>query len=247
MIMAISTMQKFIGIFDISIIILFLIAILIGILVGFFRMVIKVANVLCGFIFSLVFASKFSKVIGIFIRKPIYKHYYNKVASSKALSSIDETGDAQAEFVKALDNYNLPHAISKFIAKHYAPDNAADIKDSICSSIASGITKVILTVIAFFILWIGLSILFFILRKMVDGFRENKGFRIVDGTLGVILALLLCFVLVELLMYGFTYADSGKLYNFLSRDMRLETHKGIPIARWFYNKNLVRGFMDMIF
>ena len=247
MILALSSMQRFLGIIDISVIVLFLVAILIGSLVGFFKVILKIANVVCGFIFSLVFAERFSRFIGIFIRKPIYNHFYDKVANSKALSSVDESGDAKEQLAEVLSNYGLPKMLAKFISKYYSPSDASDVKHAICNSMASGITKVILTVIAFFILWIGLTIIFFILKKTIDRLRKNEGFKWFDGIMGALLMMFIFFIVIEIVFYIFTFVDSGKVYNFFRLDMRLGTHKGMPLARWFYEKNLIIAFMDMFF
>lgn len=247
MIFALASIQRFIGIMDISVIILFLVAILIGALIGFFKVILKIANVLCGFIFSLVFAERFSRFLGLFLRKPIYNHFYSKVSNSSALSGVDETGDAKEQLADVLSNYGLPKVLSKFISKYYSPSDASNVKHAICNSMASGITKVILTVLAFFILWIGLTIIFFILKKTIDGLRKNEGFRWFDGIMGSILMVFIFFVIIEIIFFVFTFADSGKIYNFFELDMRLGSHKGFPLARWFYEKNLVKAFMDMFF
>lgn len=246
MVLGLEQMQKYIGVFDLTIIGIFILMLLFGALIGFFRIALKVANTLCGFIFSVVFASKFANVLGWFFRKPLYNHYYKKIAASKALSETTSDNPQEA-LAEVLHNYGLPKMFAKYIANRYPADGASDVKESICNSFANGITKVILTIMAFFVLWIGLSIIFFIFKKLIEKFRENHSFKVFDGILGAILGLILAFVIVEIMMFTIDKVASGSFAEFVARDLRIEKSNGFPLARWFVEKNLISAFIDMFF
>lgn len=248
MLLSLISMQKYIGVFDLIIIGLLLVFLAIGILVGFFRIALKVANFVFGFFFSAVFASKFATFLGVFIRKPIYKHFYAKVGASKAMSSITEGMTANEALADVLKNYGLQKSIANYIAKNFKFKEADDVRHAICSAMASGITRFILIIISFFVLWIGLSVLFFFVRKFIVDLRENTGFKVFDGILGAILAIFLWFIFTEIMMFVVSLSSvNNSVALFVGRDMRLSTYRGFGLARWFYNKNLLKAFWDMIF
>ena len=244
----ILSLRDFIGYLDIAVILLLILSLIIGFLVGFARIVIKIANWVCGILISLIFCSRFAKVLGLLFRKPIYNHFYNKVSSSETIQNITSETTAQEGLQSALHDLGLPSWLAKFISKSFSGEAIGDVADTICDTIAKGITNAILMIMSFLILWIGISIIILLIKLHIEDLRENRGFRIVDGIFGSILGIIIMFMTLEIIFYIFTLADaSDSFMNFLNIDMRLESGKGFGLARWFYKRNFIKAFLDLFF
>lgn len=241
-------MQSFIGYIDISIILIVLIMLFIGWHFGFFNKLLKIANWLCGLIFSFVFCTKFADFLSLFMKEPIYNHFYNKVWSSDMLQNLTSEADAQSQVQAILQDSGVPKFLAKFFAKKITIDDVSLFKEQIAAGFGNSVSRIILVVLSFVILFIGITIIIFILKKILQAFRENKGFRIADGILGVIFYAALSFVVITILMAiarGLGNIDS--IYSFFNKDMRLESLSGVPIARYFYTKNLLINLINLIF
>lgn len=242
-------MQSVVGYFDIGIIVIFLIMLFIGWHFGFFNKLLKIANWFCGLIFSFIFCTKFADFLALFMKKPIYNYFYNKASSNTVFDSITTEEEAQAAVSGVLNDCGLPKFLAKFFSKKITIDDMSSFKEQICSGIGNSISRAILIIISFIVLFIGTTIIFFILKKLVDAFRENKKFRVLDGILGVLFYAVLSFCLVTILM-AICYAlgsNTSSIYTFFNKDMRLESSSGVGIARYFYNKNLVVNLIKLIF
>lgn len=241
-------MQSFIGYIDIGIIVFALIMLIIGWKCGFLNVLLKIANFLCSLIMSFVLCPKFADFLGLFFKEPIYNHYYNKVWASEKLQALTSEADAQGQIQAVLQDSGVPKFIAKILSKQITVDDMETFKEQIASGFGNTVSKIILTVIAFFVLLIGLTIIFFILKKILNKFRENKAFKYIDGTLGLIFYTVLAFAIVTILMaiaHGIANIDS--VNAFFIKDMRLETGGGVPIARYFYEKNLLINIINLLF
>lgn len=244
----ILSLRNYIGYLDIAVIIFLILGLLIGFLVGFARIVIKFANWISGILISLVFCSRFATVLGYLFKKPLYHHFYNKVASSDTIKALTDETTAQEGLKMALHELGLPNWLAKFISQGFSSDAIDSAADVICDTIASGITKSILYIMSFLILWIGVSVIILLIKIHIEDLRENRGFRIVDGIFGSILGIIIIFIVLEIGFYILTLADaSDKVMSFLETDLRLSSRKGVGLARWFYNKNWIKAFLDLFF
>jgi len=244
----ILSLQNYIGYLDIAVIILLILGLLIGFLIGFARILIKFANWVSGILISLVFCSKFAKILGYLFKKPLYNHFYNKVSSSDTIQTLTDETTAQEGLQSALHELGLPNWLAKFISSGFSSDAIDSAADAICDTIASGITKSILYIMSFLILWIGVTVVILLIKIHIEDLRENRGFRIVDGIFGSILGIIIMFIILEVGFYILTLADaSNKVMTFLETDLRLSSGKGFGLARWFYNKNWIKAFLDLFF
>ncbi|MGM9971952.1 MAG: CvpA family protein [Anaeroplasmataceae bacterium] len=236
-------MQKYIGILDLIIILLFILGMIIGCMYGFFRGALKIGNIVSGFLFSVVFAKPISKFLGLFLYDPLYNHYANKISGSSALDSL--TGSEN--MIDVMESAGIPRFIAKLIAGSINPETVENLKETIVYKASNTITNAILIVISFFILLIGTSIFLFIIRKFIEALRESKGFRIFDGILGFISSVVIVFCIVTIIFFVLTFFKSGSVYSFLNTDLRLESQKGFGLGRWFYSHNILRTIFDIIF
>ena len=242
------SMQSVIGYLDIIVIALLALSLLIGFLIGASRILIKIANWISGLLISLIFCSRFAKVLGVLFRKPIYNHFYKKLEASDTIQSITAETEASDGLSGALHDLGLPKWLANFISKGYDGESVDDIADSICDTIASGITKSILLILSFVILWVGVSIIILLIKIHIDDLRDNRGFRTVDGIFGMILGAIIIFMFLQVAFYVLTLIDSSSaVKNFLEKDLRLTTKKGFGLARWFYKKNWIKAFLDLFF
>ncbi len=242
--MILNAMQHFIGYFDIGIILLFIMAIVLGIIFGFFNGVLKIANFFFALAVSWMLAKPFSKLLGLFIRKPIKGHFYSKAYNSDTLSKLEESADPDDALKKELSNY--PKFIARYIRKIFKVEDGETIRSSIANSISSGITRIILIAIAFVVLLVLILITVAILKRTVVGLREEKrGFKIFDNIVGCLFNIALMFCIITIVVY--VCSKIGPANRFLIRDMRIESGKGIGIGRLFYKHNLLGNVLGLFF
>jgi uncharacterized membrane protein required for colicin V production len=244
----IFSIQKYIGILDIIVIVLLIVGLLLGFIIGFSRILIKIANWICGMFVSLILCAKFAKVLKWIFGDPIYNHFYKKVMNTESLQNLTGSETAQEGLAAVLKDLGIPGWLSKFISKGFSGESTASIAESISDTIASGITKAILLILSFVILWVGLSLIILLIKLHIEDLRENHTFMVIDGMLGSILGIIVMFFILEIVFYIVTLADaSNNVMNFLNRDMRLETYSGFGLARWFYSHNWIKAFLDLFF
>ncbi len=242
------SIQNYIGYIDIAIIILFLIGLMIGYLVGFGRILIKVASWFGGLIISLIFCNGFANLLNKLFGKGVYNHFYNKIGSSEAIKNLSEEATAKEGLNAALKEMGIPKFLRGMLSNNLSTDSIKSVADNICDAFASSITKIIFIIISFFILWIGVGLILFLIKLHVEDLRDYKWFRVVDGVFGVVVGFALVFVVIQILGYILTLADSvDAIMNFITKDMRLENKSGVPIARWFYANNWIKAFLNLFF
>lgn len=241
--------QKYFGFFDIIIILSFIGALILGYKKGFLEKFLNIANALCGFFAALVFSRGFAKVLSRWFYNPIYKKIFSNVQNSKGLANIQTIDNTQAGVKQALEQMGIPKFLSGIISKNVEMENIENIKTLIAKSISDVVTDVILVIIAFLFILIGVSLLVKVLKLLVKALRQSRGFKVADGILGVILYVFLDFVFLTVVFFvmSLVYQMAGlDSYNsFLINDMRLGTNKGLGIARWFYEDNIIGIFISL--
>lgn len=205
---------------------------------GFAKRLLKLASPLCGFIFAILFCGGFSKLITYPIfGDNLHDKFYNNVITSDAYANFSDK-TASASFYKEL---GLPKFISNIIADGLSIDQA-------CDAVATALAKFVCIIISFFILLIGMSVIFFFLKKLIDGLRKAFVIRLVDGICGIVFYnilfyLLLCIVMVIL---SLVMQESPGLNNFISNDFSLAT-SSFRISKYFYSHNLLGNFFRLFF
>ncbi len=242
------SIQKYIGVLDIIVLVLLIVGLLLGFIIGFSRILIKIANWICGMFISLILCAKFANVLKWIFGDPLYNHFYKKVMNTETLQNLTGSETAQEGLTSTLKDLGIPGWLSKFISKGFSGESTTNIAETISDSIASGITKAILLVISFFILWIGLSLIILLIKLHIEDLRENHAFMVIDGIFGSILGIIVIFFVLEIVFYIITLLDaSHTIMDFLNRDMRLDTYSGFGLARWFYKHNWIKAFLDLFF
>lgn len=229
-----------ISIISVVIILLFLLFTFLGYKHGFMQKFLSIANGVCGFAFSVLFCGKFSNIF-------TYKLFGDKF-SEKFLANIQnsdtylkfKSSETSAEFLEEL---GVPSFISKLISSELPVDKAAQ-------SLADTLSKFVCILISFVILFIGTTILIFVLKLLVGILRKAILIRIVDGILGIIFydILFYLFVCVVFLVLSLVMQTSSfdSLNNFISNDFQLGTDS-FRLSKYLYENNLIGNFFRIFF
>lgn len=241
-------MQKYVGIIDILIVLFILLLAFIGYKIGFFNTALKIGSVISGFVFSIALCKPFSKFLGLFFYKPLFNRYNRKVRSLEVFQKITGAENPNDALKEVLVDLNFPNKLASFIAKRVNVSDVENLQNSIANGISKVMANTILVVISFIVLLIGTAIVLFIMRKFIETLRENNKFRVFDGILGIVFWLLIAFVIITIIFFILTFfSKSGGVYEFLNRDLRIESRKGIGLGRWFYSSNILRILFNLIF
>lgn len=241
-------MQKYVGIIDILIVLFILLLAFIGYKIGFFKTALKIGSVISGFVFSIALCKPFSKFLGLFFYKPLFNRYNRKVRSLEVFQKITGAENPNDALKDVLVDLNFPNKLANFIAKRVNVSDVENLQNSIANGISKIMANTILVVISFIVLLIGTAIILFIMRKFIETLRENNKFRVFDGILGIVFWLLIAFVIITIVFFILTFfSKSGGVYEFLNRDLRIESRKGFGLGRWFYSSNILRILFNLIF
>lgn len=223
------------SIISISIIVLALFFAILGYKLGFLTKFIKLANALCGFMFSLLFCSKLSNVF-------VYKIWGDEMALSFAQNFKEKTPQIEttSDLLKEL---GLP----SFIA------NNVDISlslESAYTKLGETCAKFVCVIIAFCILFFGITVLCFLLKLLVAGIRKVVVVRIIDGIAGIIFyeILFYLFVCVVMVILSFVMQSNGLdgFREFIINDFGLNSD-GFRVSKELYQNNLIGNFFKIFF
>lgn len=233
---------QYVSIVDIIIIVLVLLAIIVGIKVGFMRNFINIASFFMGLIFAIFFASTFAKnCLYPTFGASIEQSFYNNIIENPTIAGLSTTDG----LVEALESTGIPGFIARSVAANVNPES---IPESIATNLSSALTNVTLTIISFFALWLGTSLLCLILKLFVKILRRNVVIRVVDSVLGVIFLNLIVYVLVEVVFLFFMLIARGNdgLNQFIINDMSTDMSP-FRISGWLYNNNILGNFFSLFF
>ncbi len=208
---------------------------IIGFKFGFLTKFIKVANALCGFVFSLLFCSKLSNAF-------VYKIWGDEMAVSFAQKfknkapGIETTSDLLKEL-------GLPSFIANNVDVGLSVDQAY-------LRLGETFAKFLCVLISFCILFFGITVLCFLLKLLVKGIRKAKAIRIVDGILGIVFyeILFYLFICIVMVILSFIMQSNGLegFRNFIINDFGLE-HDSFRLSKELYQNNLIGNFFRIFF
>lgn len=246
---------QYVGIIDLFIFILFIIAVILGIKKGFLTKTISLANAIFGFIFALLFCVKFANgVLYPWFGESIEGNFYNNIISNETFASIQTTDDA----VNIMSQLGIPNFISQLILANMDM-TGPELMHAAAHGLASWVTTGFLVVLSFIILFFGTTLICFILKLITKLLRTSKFVRVIDGILGVALYSVLLYILLQIvfciiiIVFRKMGAGSG-LYNFINFDILgktgdIEGLRDAPfrISRWLCENNLLGNLIGLLF
>ncbi len=235
---------KYVGIVDVVIIIVAIVCMVIGAKKGFLQKGIKIANWVFGVFFAFLFCVKFANdVLYGWFGENIKNTIYNNVLANEALQGIT----TKEEAVKVLQSLGIPNFIGEVIMQNV---DTAEMVSGIASSVSTLATSALLIVISFLFLWIGTSILCFILQLLVKVLRTSKLIRILDGILGILLYLLLFYLFIQVVFFVviliYRNANLEGFNNFVSNDI-LGVNASFRISKYFFETNFLANLFALLF
>ena len=230
----------FIGIIDIILIILFLVALIIGAKKGFLEKFRHLATGLIALIIAILFARQFADMLignGVF-KESIYNNVYNNIITSEAFANGQDA-------TSILTSLGFPSIIASYLASGIP----ADI--NIASSLANSVYNLFMVIISFAILLVGCWILSYIIKLLIKLLRNNIIIRIVDGLLGVILYgfLAICAIYIIFFIISLIIQIPGLegFRDFITVDMQLSNPDEFRISKYFYENNILINFFKLFF
>ncbi len=230
----------FIGVIDIILIILFLVALIIGAKKGFLEKFRHLATGLIALIIAILFARQFADMLignGVF-KESIYNNVYNNIIISEAFANGQDA-------TSILTSLGFPSIIASYLASGIP----ADI--NIASSLANSVYNLFMVIISFAILLVGCWILSYIIKLLIKLLRNNIIIRIVDGLLGVILYgfLAICAIYIIFFIISLIIQIPGLegFRDFITVDMQLNNSDEFRISKYFYENNILINFFKLFF
>ena len=214
----------YVSIVDIILVLAVIVFVVIGYTKGFLTKFISLANSLCGFVFSLLFCKRLSEGF-------TYK-IWGDTLTEKFKNNIMAKNPDVTSTKDLLDKIGLPSFITNNVDINLDVNNAYYSLGKACSTF-------VCVVISFFILFIGVSVLCFLLKLLVAACRQSKIIRFLDGTLGVCLLLfVLTFVMQSSGLNGFQ--------QWIINDFQLQSDKW-RLSKFLYQNNLIGNFFRIFF
>lgn len=230
----------FIGIIDIILIILFLVALIIGAKKGFLEKFRHLATGLIALIIAVLFARQFADMLignGVF-KESIYNNVYNNIITSEAFANGQDA-------TSILTSLGFPSIIASYLASGIPVDL------NIASSLANSVYNLFMVIISFAILLVGCWILSYIIKLLIKLLRNNIIIRIVDGLLGVILYgfLAICAIYIIFFIISLIIQIPGLegFRDFITVDMQLNNPDEFRISKYFYENNILINFFKLFF
>ncbi len=233
----------FIGLTDIILIILALIVVFLGFRKGFMKKALGIVGIIAIVIFAILYAGQFADWltnIGMPPSKTIYNNVY-----SKASVTFPEGATGQEIFVQVFGGF-IGNVVYFLIGKPQLTTN------QFAEFAATNMTHFVMTIIAFFVIVIGVLLIIGILKLIANLLRESKLIKVIDGILGAILSLAIFAVLVSVVLMIFRLVienqssiDGGFLRWFCD-DLHLDDNS-FRITKALYNHNFVYNLVHMFF
>lgn len=237
-------------ILDLILIGLLLIICFVGYKVGFLITLVKLASGISGLILAIILVKPTANyVTNRNWDKQIETNIYHNITTSDAFVKYSEAGAGEEGLSVLIEELGIPKFISNIISHKIVDSiNPSDV----AKSIADNISYVLVGVIAFFALLIFSSLFFLLLKLIVKGTRKSIGlFRFIDGVLGIgFYAISYVFFLyfsfwILYLVLPIIPADAS-FVSFVNEQLHLGTEE-FGIAKYFYEENIIRNFLDLIF
>ena len=233
----------FIGLIDIILIVLALIVMFLGFRKGFMKKALGIVGIIAIIIFAFLYAGQLADwmtKVGIPPAEAIYNRVYDK-----ASISFPEGASGQDIFQQVFGNF-LGTVVYFLIGK---PQLSTE---SFAEFAATNMTHFVMTIIAFFVIVIGVLIVIGILKLIANLLRESKLIQVIDGVLGALLSLALfaavvCVVLMvfRLVIENQTSIEGGFLRWFCD-DLHLDDDS-FRITKALYNHNVIYNLVHIFF
>lgn len=241
---------KICGIIDIVLVVLAIIFLIVGYKKGFIKKVISFAGILVIIIFSIIYCGQFAQFL--IHHDVLYPDIYDKINSNILTNLEGKSIASDATVVDVLvEGLNIPKFIANMIGNGVTGEGGelltvADMADAIANYLGTAA----MTIIAFFVLAIGIFIITLILKLIASALRTNRLVKIVDGILGSVLyvtifAGIVCvvFYLISLFMDQAWFSGAKE---WLEVDMQLNTDS-FRLSKLVYNGNIVKRILDLFF
>ena len=234
-------------IFDIILVLAFIITLFIGYKSGFLQKFVKLASGLCGLVFAVVFCGKFTSVLVSWgMQQPIKEAVLKNVIASDAFANLNGgTPESVTQFITEL---GIPNFLAEIIAKALSTSLDAN---QLAVSISESVSYFALLVIGFLILLFGTSILFFILKFLIKLLRSSTLIKFVDGILGIAWSALVFIVVIYVLFLivsitlQFAPADNSVI-QFITGQLKLNTDE-FGLAKYMYENNILGNLFKLFF
>lgn len=235
---------KYFGIVDIIIIILAIIFIILGAKKGFLQKAIKIGNWVFGILFAFVFCVKFANdVLYNWFGESIKQAIYTNVMANPAFTDVT----TKEEAITVLESLGIPNFIGNIILANV---DATEVVSSIALNISSMATSVILIVISFLFLWLGTTIICFILKLLVKVLRTSKFIRIVDGFFGIILYIIILYLLIQVVFFVviliYRNCNLEGFNQFVDNDI-LGVNASFRISKYIFETNFLANIIALLF
>ena len=234
-----------VGLIDIIFLVLLVVTIIVGYKKGFMKKIISLFGLLVVIAFSVMFASGFAQLL-----KSMGLIYPNlEVGITERLGNVyDESVTELPTYSMMLEKaYNIPAFFATLLAwlmgnpvlQITSEHSTAYL--AIMGQAPQKIAMSLLIVISFLIIFVFSWLVLFILRIIANSLRESKFVRVVDGILGILLAVTLYLVsFVSFLFVLKLIRDNANLEwfnNFIDKDLKL-TDNSFRICKGLYNSNI---------
>lgn len=228
-------------ILDFIYIFMFFLAILVGYKVGFLRYFLKIASMIAGFFTSLLLVLPVSKlVMSSKIGDEAYTFVLYKLKSTNVFSILGE----EATISDILVELGLSKSVSNVIQT--IASSMGFNNGSLIESFSYNISTIVVTVITFFVLWIGIALLFKILKLCADIIRTAKFVRIIDGVVGIVLSLVIYFITSFLIVATTFYLQKIEpIDNKIGGFMTDQKETSFGVYKYYYNENIFINFISL--
>ena len=232
----------FFGIVDAVVIVLGLLFMFIGYKRGFMTKMVTIICVLVLFGLSIVLCGHMAQMF------KDYDIFYGKIYASvdnsitEAISGAGENPTVKQALAKAI---HLPEWIVGMFVSSIKDDPAALHQPVM----AEKITMLYLKLIAFGILFVGMIIVFIILKIICKALRENKFVRVVDGLFGMALYLFIYVLIISVFFFVLNILVEKEVISsttgFFAEDLQLMDTSKFSISRWLLTGNLISSIRDL--
>ena len=235
----------FCGIIDIVIVLMSIILIIVGYKKGFIKKAIGFIGILVAIIIAFMFCKQLANCfVGTdFMYNQIYESIYDKAISAFTLANGEEETIKQV-----LINMEMPEFFAGLFAKVIG-EQYDSIK--IATSIALYFTDFLMTIICFFIIFVGVILLTLIFKLLATILRENAIIRFLDGILGIVFYLSVFFIILYIAFTIVRFMENAdyfvKVKEFLDVDMMLNDPDKFRLSKFLYHHNVLYSLLHIFF
>lgn len=230
------------GIIDIIVVLVLILFVLIGVKFGFLNNVANIVSKFCGFFIALIFSPSLGRFINnhFFDEGKIHDNIYAAV-DGKVSSILND----EATLDSVVDSLGFPSIIDNYIKSGIKNYDAT----SIVNEITSRITYVFAVIIAFLILFIGIRIVCFIIKKLSEKTKKEPALSTIDSLLGGVFCFIVGMVVIYMLLLIVTEISNipklSGFREFLVIDMQLESTE-FRLSKYINDNNVIRTIYGIL-